>query len=63
MVTGDHIETAKYVGIRCGLITDEDAKEPGVVVTGEEFMDLIGAFERVWNEDKEDYDISFDNED
>lgn len=32
-------------------------------MTGEDFMNAIGPYERLWNEDKEDYDISFDNED
>lgn len=63
MVTGDHIETAKWVGIQSGIITEADAKEDGVVITGEDFMNSIGPFERVWNEDREDYDICFDNED
>jgi len=62
MVTGDHIETAKWVGIQTGIITEEDAELDGVVVTGEDFMNAIGPFERVWNENNEDYDVTFDNE-
>jgi P-type Ca2+ transporter type 2C len=63
MVTGDHIETAKKVAIDCGVITKEDAEDHGVVMTGEEFTNAIGPFERVWNDDTENYDINFDNED
>lgn len=57
MVTGDHIETARWVGIQSGLITEQDAKEDGVVVTGEEFMNSIGPFERVWNDIGQCYEI------
>lgn len=34
MVTGDHIETAKFVAIAAGIITEADSKEDGVVLTG-----------------------------
>jgi magnesium-transporting ATPase (P-type) len=63
MVTGDHIETARYVAVQAGIISELDSKEDGVIMTGEDFMNAIGPYERLWNEEKEDYDISFDNED
>jgi len=37
MVTGDHIETAKFVGIQSGILTEADSREDGTVMTGEEF--------------------------
>jgi magnesium-transporting ATPase (P-type) len=37
MVTGDHIETARWVGIQSGIIEKEDAYKDGVVMTGDEF--------------------------
>jgi len=63
MVTGDHIETAKFVGIQAGILSEADSREDGTVMTGEEFMNAIGPFERILNEERGDYDISFDNED
>jgi magnesium-transporting ATPase (P-type) len=42
MVTGDHIETAKWVGVQSGLITEEDAKDDGICMTGEDFNTAIG---------------------
>lgn len=30
-------------------------------MTGEDFMNAIGPYERVWNEESEEYDIKFDN--
>ena len=63
MVTGDHIETARHVGLVCGILNEQDAQEDGVVMTGEDFMNKIGPFERVWNVDTESFDVIFDNED
>jgi magnesium-transporting ATPase (P-type) len=37
MVTGDHIETARYVAIKSGLISENEAKEDGVIITGAQF--------------------------
>jgi magnesium-transporting ATPase (P-type) len=31
-------------------------------MTGKEFEKRIGTYDRVWNEENEDYDIIFDNE-
>ena len=63
MVTGDHIETAKFVGVASGIITESEAKSDNVVMTGEDFMNKIGEYERIWNEQKEEYDVSFSDPD
>ena len=63
MVTGDHIETARHVGLVSGILNEQDAQEDGVVMTGEDFMNKIGPFERLWNDDTESFDVIFDNED
>ena len=62
MVTGDHIETAKKVGLACGIITEEEANDKSVVMTGEEFIEAIGTYDRsIWNEETEEYDVEFDD--
>jgi magnesium-transporting ATPase (P-type) len=63
MVTGDHIETAKKVALVCGIITEEEANDHGVVMTGEDFLQAVGPYENVYNEETEQYDIHFDNVD
>ena len=63
MVTGDHIETARYVGIQSGIVTEQEVNEDGVVMTGEEFLNKIGHYERLWNEETNEYDIKFSNND
>jgi magnesium-transporting ATPase (P-type) len=35
MVTGDHIETAKAVALRAGIITKEQLSITGTAMTGE----------------------------
>jgi Ca2+-transporting ATPase len=62
MVTGDHIETARWVAIQCGIIDKEEAYEDGVAMTGDEFQHRIGGYERVWNETTENWDVRFDDD-
>ena len=51
MVTGDHIETAKKVALACGIITQEEVNDNSVVMSGEDFIQAIGEFDRsIWNE-------------
>ena len=38
LVTGDHIETAKYVALLSGIVSDTEVNQPGVCMTGEEFQ-------------------------
>jgi len=51
MVTGDHIETAKKVALASGIITEEQANDHSVVMSGEDFINAIGPYETVLNED------------
>jgi P-type Ca2+ transporter type 2C len=47
MMTGDHIETARYVALKTGIISPEEANEDGVVITGEEFRARIGEYHKI----------------
>ena len=42
LITGDHIETAKYVACKAGIIKRVDNVN-GVVMTGEEFRQRLGS--------------------
>jgi len=42
MVSGDHIETAKSVAIKAGIITEHEANDRYVCMTGEEFRNSVG---------------------
>lgn len=36
-MTGDHLETAKYVALESGIVSYEEINQPGICMTGEEF--------------------------
>ena len=61
MMTGDHIETAKRAAIDCGLITELESEEQGVVLLAEDFKKLIGEYKKI--RDGNGYSISFDTGD
>ena len=42
MISGDHIETAKSVAIKAGIIAEQEANEKNVCMTGEEFRNAVG---------------------
>lgn len=42
ILTGDHIETAKQVALRSGIIMQEDINQEGIAITGEDFHQTIG---------------------
>jgi len=61
MVTGDHIETAKRVAIKAGIVTESEANTPGVCMTGEEFTDKIGTFDTIYDSVKGRWEVKFDS--
>ena len=42
ILTGDHLDTAKYVGLRTGIIQADEVNLDGIAVTGEQFKESIG---------------------
>ena len=42
MVTGDHIDTAKYVALQTGVIKPDELNLEGCTMTGEQFRELVG---------------------
>lgn len=63
VLTGDHIETAKYVALQAGIVTESEINSPGVCMTGDDFMEAIGGYERIWDRELDQYVIKFENED
>jgi len=45
VVSGDHIETAKAVALKTGLIQQHEAEERGVCMEGSEFRRIVGRLE------------------
>lgn len=61
ILTGDHIETAKYVAIKTGLIMEKDRDVAGLAMTGEIFQGAIGGYEKVWDRIHEEFRVDFTN--
>lgn len=57
MITGDHLETALKVAIDAEIITEEESKLEGIFLTGTNFRKEIGDYQKVWNAEKEIYEI------
>lgn len=46
MVSGDNLETAKQVAIRAGIISETEASDKNVCMTGEEFRNHVGVMRK-----------------
>jgi Ca2+-transporting ATPase len=59
MVTGDHIETAKRVAIETGIVKAEEVEIKGVVMTGDQFRDSIGGYNKIWDPNHNEFRVEF----
>lgn len=57
MITGDHPETAKFVALQAGIISESEPDSDKVVMTGEDFRKRMGPYETIWDKENncEDY--------
>jgi len=51
--TGDHIETAKYIAQRSGILRAEEVDIPGITMLGDEFRAAIGSYSKIWHPEKQ----------
>jgi len=49
MITGDHLETAKRVALKCGILRPDELEHEGVAMTGEEFRQQVGGYSKIWD--------------
>jgi magnesium-transporting ATPase (P-type) len=63
MVSGDHIETAKAVAYRSGILDGADGQvdEASAVMSGEDFRAAIGHYEERYDAKRGHFYIDFDN--
>ncbi len=47
IISGDHVDTCRYVAEKCGIITPNDPVNR--VMTGEQFRDAIGQYNRIFD--------------
>lgn len=59
MLSGDHIETARQVAYKAGLITQEEMYDEGVVITAQQFRQEIGEIQEIWDPTNQDFRIEF----
>jgi magnesium-transporting ATPase (P-type) len=57
MITGDHLETALKVAIDAEIITEEESRLEGIYLTGTKFRKEIGEYQKVWNKEKQIFEI------
>ena len=60
MISGDHIETAKLVAIKSGIISFEESNNEDVCMTGEIFRAKIGDYSKIWDPVSETYKLEFE---
>lgn len=59
MVTGDHLETAISVAISVGIITPAEANIQGFFMTGDQFRDEIGEYNKIWDDETQKWTLEF----
>lgn len=59
MVSGDHIECAKYVALQSGIIKEEEFSQSGVFMTGDKFREEIGDYVKIWDPSAQEFRVEF----
>ena len=59
MVTGDHIETAKAVAVHTGIVKPEELQLNGIAMTGDQFRDSIGQYQKIWDPQHNEFRVEF----
>lgn len=59
MITGDHLETAKYVAKCCGIVTEAELLQENIALTGEDFRKAVGGYAKVWDAPNNCFRVDF----
>lgn len=59
MITGDHVETAKSVAVKVGILRREELEHEGVAMTGEQFRGDIGGYSKIWDPVHQEFRVEF----
>ena len=59
MITGDHLDTAKWVAAASGILKAEELEDKGVAMTGDEFREAIGGYSKIHDPVSDEYKIKF----
>jgi len=61
MITGDHLETAKNVALKVGILRRDELEHEGVAMTGEEFRRQVGGYSKMWDPVHHEFRVEFDD--
>lgn len=59
LVSGDHLDTAITVAVQVGILTEAESKIQGFFMTGEEFREQIGDYNKIWDDAAKKYIVEF----
>jgi len=62
MVTGDHIDTAKFVALQTGIINSDELHLEGCAMTGVQFREWIGRHQKVWDPQNNEFKVEFEDQ-
>lgn len=63
MISGDHLETCKNVAVKAGIVKPQELTMENTALTGEEFREAIGPFQKYCDKETGIYSVSFENPD
>jgi len=59
MITGDHLETAKSVALKVGILRRDELEHEGVAMTGENFRQEVGGYSKIWDPVHQEFRVEF----
>ena len=62
MITGDHIETAKRLALKVGILRQDELEHEGVALTGEEFRAEVGGYTKIWDPVHQEFRVEFQDQ-
>lgn len=62
LISGDHIETCKYIALKSGIVKNiNELVNEGSVMTGQEFREAIGGYEKITDPMTGEVTVKFNN--
>lgn len=58
-MSGDHIETCKYIALKTGIILKEEINQEGIAITGNQFIEAVEPYSKIFNQRDQDFRIDF----
>jgi magnesium-transporting ATPase (P-type) len=59
LVSGDHLDCAKTVALRSGIIKQEELQLSGIAMTGDQFREEVGGYAKIWDPISQEFKVEF----